>query len=100
MAKERKMRLIPCDKDCYYQQQGYCSLDESATLPIAKAMAAAILHAPTLMQIYRMTAIACDRFCTPIRFKSGISRASTIETQWRGITQVVKPSRYASLTRC
>ena len=28
MAKERKMRLIPCDKDCYYQQQGYWSLDE------------------------------------------------------------------------
>ncbi len=26
--KERKVRLIPCDKDCYYQQQGYCSLDD------------------------------------------------------------------------
>lgn len=26
--KEPKMQLIPCDKDCYYQQQGYCGLDE------------------------------------------------------------------------
>ncbi|RGX56494.1 MULTISPECIES: hypothetical protein [Anaerotruncus] len=26
--KERKIHLIPCDKDCYHQQQGYCSLDD------------------------------------------------------------------------
>ncbi len=26
--KDQKAHLIPCDKDCYYQQQGYCTLDE------------------------------------------------------------------------
>lgn len=25
--KEQKVRLIPCDKECYHQQQGYCCLD-------------------------------------------------------------------------
>ena len=27
-SKERKIHLIPCDKDCYHQRQGYCALDE------------------------------------------------------------------------
>ncbi len=27
-AKESRIHLIPCDKDCYYQQQGYCALDQ------------------------------------------------------------------------
>ena len=98
--KNEKCVSFPATKIAIISSRATVPLMKSATLPIAKAMAAAILLAPTLMQIYRMTAIACDRFCTPIRVKSGISRASTIETQWRGITQVVKPSRYASLTRC
>lgn len=28
MPKEQNVRLIPCDKPCYHQQQGYCALDE------------------------------------------------------------------------
>ncbi|MBC8584344.1 hypothetical protein [Youxingia wuxianensis] len=29
---EPKMHLIPCDKECYYQQQGYCTLDDISYL--------------------------------------------------------------------
>ena len=28
--KERRVRLIPCDKDCFHQQNGYCTLDDSS----------------------------------------------------------------------
>lgn len=27
-SPEKKMHLIPCDRDCYHQEQGYCTLDE------------------------------------------------------------------------
>lgn len=30
IPSDRKARLIPCDKDCYHQQQGYCALDDIA----------------------------------------------------------------------
>lgn len=30
--EKTKWQLIPCDKDCYYQQQGYCGLDEIACI--------------------------------------------------------------------
>lgn len=31
MEKPR-WQLIPCDKDCYYQRQGYCELDDIACI--------------------------------------------------------------------
>ena len=32
VEKGKKLHLIPCDKDCYYQQQGYCTLDGFARI--------------------------------------------------------------------
>lgn len=30
--KGQKIQMIPCDKDCYYQNKGYCGLDEIACI--------------------------------------------------------------------
>ncbi len=32
LPNEKMLHLIPCDKDCYYQQQGYCTLDGVARI--------------------------------------------------------------------
>lgn len=32
VPNEQKAHLITCDKDCYYQKQGYCALDEMTYL--------------------------------------------------------------------